>query len=344
MPDDIDLTAELDEAEAIVMGDDEQAGWHSATMMAWDLAGRPRRDSLPVSLFPGRCAVCGTEAEETVPAKATVGAASFTSRDLLACPRSDVTCYPCAWALARLEPPHALTRTWTVACAPGTDLGASNPKAVPAGPVIAVAAADGDGTRIRYDGSAGDPGAYGPLPDPARAGARLRGDGYERAAEWEPAGTAWRVPVRRRRTPGLLFTSKNDMRPVARLLASPPDGPWCAAVADTGQKHTLPWTPLNYGRGRWRVRFESEDVTAVPGEFAALLTRSALLRRAGLGRDEVCALEPGPWKLTRDVLPLWRVHCAALMPYRGSGLLRLANLMITAKEHTVTVTAPPAGS
>ncbi len=239
----------------------------TATRMAWDLAGQPRRDSLPVSLLPGRCAVCGTMAEETVAASLTVGQASFTTRDHLADRAGDLTCYPCAWALAG-RPPYAL-RTWTVACAPGRDLGPPNPKSAPAAPAA----------------------------------------------------------------PGLLLTAKNDMRAVAMLLCDPPDGPWCAAVADTGHKHTLPWTPVNHGAGRWRIRFEAEDVTAAPARFRDILGRSAALRHAGLGRDEVAAMDPAPWKLSRGVLPLWREHAAVLLPYRGSAVLRLANLMIT-REHS----------
>jgi len=150
----------------------------SATAMAWDLAGQPRRDSLPVSLLPGRCAVCGTDAEETVPAKATVGAASFTSRDLLAYPRSDVTCYPCAWALAG-RPPHAL-RTWTVACAPGRDLGPSSVKAVPCSPVLGCAVSFSGWLLLTGPGQ----GALSAVEaaDAALLDARLRRAGLERAA------------------------------------------------------------------------------------------------------------------------------------------------------------------
>jgi hypothetical protein len=236
-----------------------------ATAMAWHLAGRPRRDSLPAQDRPGTCTVCGAHVSQTVPARLTAGNKTFTDQHLLAA-RSDVTCYPCAWVMAG-KPPHAL-RMWTVACAPGRDLGPCNPKQV----------------------------------------------------------------ITDRPRPGLLLTARDDMRQVARLLCSPPAGPWCAAVAETGQKHTLPWTPVNHGGGRWQVRMDQADVVSDPAEFAALLSRSAVLRKAGFTGDEISSMDPNVAKLTAERLPLWAQQAPHLMPYKDSAVLRLANFMIK-KEH-----------
>jgi hypothetical protein len=156
---------------------------------------------------------------------------------------------------------------WTVACAPGRDLGPSNPKQVITG---------------------------GPRP-------------------------------------GLLLTARDDMRQVARLLCGPPAGPWCVAVAETGQKHTLPWTAVNHGAGPWRARFEQRDVASDPGSFAMLLGRSAALRAAGFTGEEVTSLDPGG-KLTAERLPAWLEHAPRLEPWKGSHALMLANFMIK-KDH-----------
>jgi hypothetical protein len=239
----------------------------TATGMVWELAGQPRRDTLPASLLPGRCAVCGALADETVPVKATVGNATFTDQYLLAVPSSGRTCYPCAWVMSG-KPPDCL-RTWTVACAPGLDLGPSHPKSAPV------------------------------VPAPG---------------------------------PGLLLTARNDMRPVARLLTSPPGSPWCIAVAESGQKHALPWTPVNHGGGRWRVRMDALDVHGTPEVFRTVLGHAAALRAAGFTAAEIEALDPGG-KLRAATLPAWREHAVPLSPWQRSPLLHLA-CFIPNKEHS----------
>jgi hypothetical protein len=239
----------------------------SATALAWDLAGRPRRDETPLVTVPGTCAVCGTITEETVAAKATVANGTFTDQYLLRAPSSPLTCVPCAWAMAG-KPPRSL-RNWTVACAPGRDLGPSNPKAEPAVP----------------------------------------GD-----------------------HPGLLLTARNDMRAVAMLLCGPPDGPWCVAVAESGQKHTLPFTPVNTGHGAWRVRMDAVTVACDPAVFAELLGRSARLREAGFPGAAIEALDPPVHLLDKTRLAVWLEHAGYLRPWKDSPALHLANFMIK-KEH-----------
>lgn len=195
-----------------------------------------------------------------------MGGSSFTEHDKLADPHGKWTCYGCAWALAG-RPPQAV-RQWSVACAPGHDLGPSHPASVKA--------------------AAGE-------------------------------------------HPGLFLGNRKDLRPLAGLLVSPPDGPWLATVTESGQKHCLPWASVNHGAGRWHVRMDGADARAEPGEFAGLLGRSALLRKAGFTGAEITACDPGG-KLTRERLPAWREHVPHLIPWRGSAVLHLANLIVV-KEH-----------
>lgn len=55
------------------------------------------------------------------------------------------------------------------------------------------------------------------------------------------------------------YWNKADKPAMRGWLRAPKQGPWFAAIADTGQKHVLPWTPISYGP-RGRVRFEERDV------------------------------------------------------------------------------------
>ena len=71
-----------------------------------------------------------------------------------------------------------------------------------------------------------------------------------------------------------------------RMATSSPLEPctWFAAISDTGQKHVLPYTPINMRRGSGRVRFEESEVFIPPassrlwslvGDMTELLTAGA---------------------------------------------------------------------
>ena len=245
-----------------------EAVYPSAAAMAWEQAGRPLRATLPPAPLPSpqQCAACGTVTTEPVPARMTIGGPTFTEHDKLTGPRSDWTCYPCAWVMSG-RPPDAI-RMWSVACAPGLDLGPSHPASVKAVP----------GTH-----------------------------------------------------PGLFLGNRKDLRPLAALLCTPPDSPWCATMTGTGQKHCLPWAEVNHGAGRWHLRMDTADARAEPAEFTGLLARSAMLRQAGFTGAQITAVDPGG-SLTRERLPAWREHAPHLTPWRGSSALRLANLIVV-KDH-----------
>lgn len=128
------------------------------------------------------------------------------------------------------------------------------------------------------------------------------------------------------------FTSRADMRAVVDTLADPPDGPWLVSVAESGQKHTIPYTRVNHGRGRWTVRMDARDITATPDQFRTVLGHALRLREAGFRAEEIERLEPPVGRLNAAALPVWLHHAEALRPYAGSPLLHLA-VFLPNKEH-----------
>lgn len=129
------------------------------------------------------------------------------------------------------------------------------------------------------------------------------------------------------------FTSRADMRAVAATLARPPEGPWLVAVAESGQKHVLPYTPVNSGTGRWRIRMDALNVDAAPAEFRTAFAHTVALRAAGHSAGEIEDLSPHYSRLaTHEALEVWRHHAAALAPWRSSPLLHLTTFMVN-KEH-----------
>lgn len=128
------------------------------------------------------------------------------------------------------------------------------------------------------------------------------------------------------------LTARNDMRQVVALLADPPDGPWLVSIAESGQKHHLPYARINHGRGRWTVRMDAVDVTATPDQFRHVFGHVVALRKAGYTAAEIEQLSPPVHKLTGDGLATWRHHSMALVPYKGGALVHLATFLIN-KEH-----------
>ncbi len=99
------------------------------------------------------------------------------------------------------------------------------------------------------------------------------------------------------------LTPNKGGKPAMRaFLRAPHAGPWFAAIADSGQKHIVPWTPVNpAGTKRGRVAFEDRTVTI--GDWAALDATTALLT-GGTTKEEILRGDYGQraWQLCGDAL------------------------------------------
>lgn len=149
--------------------------------------------------------------------------------------------------------------------------------------------------------------------------------------------------------PHLCLTNRKDMRPIAAILANPPrDGsPWLVAVAESGQKHTAPFAPVNHGTGPWTVRMDSTMITSNPDEWRAVISRVAALRAAGFSAVSIETGQPHFAALAGDGLAAWRAHAPHLAPWQaidatqGAPLLHMANLMITKETNEHYLAAYP---
>lgn len=84
---------------------------------------------------------------------------------------------------------------------------------------------------------------------------------------------------------GYSNASKGEKPTIREFLARRHAAPWFAAIADSGQKHVLPWAPMN-GPGRaGRVLFD-EQAIAVPDD-QGLVEEMAALLTAGATKDEM---------------------------------------------------------
>lgn len=271
----------------------------TAVRMAWDAAGQPAHPKAR-DLAAG-CIACGVDHGRTLRAADALG----KNYDLLTAARPDLStvCEPCAWALAG-KPPNTL-RMWSILTTSGTAL-------PPHGPHLALASAVAKLAEATADGS-----------DTARVKAAEAA-----VAKAEAAVARLPFPVWERAH----LCNRGEQSAVVAALTDPPDDYWACTVAVSGQKHLLPYAPVNApGAARILVRFETCDIETEPAGIAALIGACAALRLAGHGPDAIHAVTPTVPALTREGLAAWRAHSPVIAPHANSPLLGLA-LHLTTKE------------
>lgn len=101
--------------------------------------------------------------------------------------------------------------------------------------------------------------------------------------------------------------NKANKREMRDWLRAPKTGPWFAAIAESGQKHVLPWTPLNRGM-RGAVRFE--EATVRVGDLGMIDAMSSLLT-AGATKEEIETGHYGPraWQLAQAPVEWFEEEC-----------------------------------
>lgn len=148
------------------------------------------------------------------------------------------------------------------------------------------------------------------------------------SAAWEqaPANHAKVAPLIDP-APAVHLQNKADLSAHLSLLLSPPTCEWFVSLADTGQIHTLPYTPMNRGDG-WQIRLERDDIRSDSRTFGCALHAVASAYAAGFSTDAIATGEPHPTSLLRAGIAAWRRLDAPLQPIRGGALMRLALFFI----------------
>lgn len=130
--------------------------------------------------------------------------------------------------------------------------------------------------------------------------------------------------------PGATITNRGNTRPIIRTLCSPPAGQWFVSIAQSGQKHILPYTTVNTGaEAIYTVRFESTDVRTSPAAFANTLRSLARLRDAGFSAEEITTGRLGSSRLTVDTLTTWRALYPPVEAIRTSPLVAMCLWLLT---------------
>lgn len=98
---------------------------------------------------------------------------------------------------------------------------------------------------------------------------------------------------------GLVTATKGEKDRIRAWLAKPKRGRWFAAIAESGQKHVIPWTPWNgAGTTRGVIRFEERDVVCSTADLLALVADMTAFLTAGATKETIESgdYSPNQWR------------------------------------------------
>lgn len=133
--------------------------------------------------------------------------------------------------------------------------------------------------------------------------------------------------------------SKGEKPAILSFLRAEHTGLWFAAIADSGQKHVLPWTPVNQPGTRRGVVLFDETLVTLPIHAAAgwaIVEHMAALLTAGATKDEIATARYGAraWQLCDERL---RAFEEAWGEKRGGAWFALALWLAQRDEEQVAV-------
>lgn len=183
-----------------------------------------------------------------------------------------------------------------------------------------------------------------PVPGrPAKDGKKFGGNFRNYSSLWE---RGWESPIfaPERDSSGRIIgyngpaglsyvnASKADKDYVRSFLAREHGGVWFAALADSGQKHVIPWAPMN-GPGRGGVVLFDEQLVQVPDSLA-LVDEMTLLLTAGATKEELGSgdYSARAWQMCGAML---RAFDETHGQHRGGGWFTLALWLAQRDEETV---------
>lgn len=107
-------------------------------------------------------------------------------------------------------------------------------------------------------------------------------------------------------------------------LLNPPEPPFTIAIAESGQKHILPWAQEAHSCDRFPVQFEMDALYIDRLEFAILVSIYEDLMALGFSKTEI---DTGDYKSDKlmNNLERWEELERAIQPHRATRLLELVS-------------------
>lgn len=112
---------------------------------------------------------------------------------------------------------------------------------------------------------------------------------------------------------------------IRRWLLEPPEPPFTIVVAESGQKHLLPWAMTAQDRNYFPIMFEKDVLYIERQGFAALMTAFENLMRMEFSKKEILTGQYRSDRLAKAIGAGWGESESIILPYRGTRLLELIN-------------------
>ncbi|UFP97184.1 hypothetical protein [Gloeobacter morelensis] len=119
------------------------------------------------------------------------------------------------------------------------------------------------------------------------------------------------------------LATRSDIR---GWLLEPPTPPFEMVVAQSGQKHTLPFAVTGWDREYFALLFEMDTVWIRKTQLRGLLEIYESLLDLGFSKTEIDTGEYRGERLAKSLTPWWPLE-EKIVPYRGSRLLELVSFV-----------------
>lgn len=311
------IERELDRIQHTIDGreaQDLEAAVTSPAQLVHAAMGYPRVDGATELTFaPERCWVCGGACSRAFPRGKWVGS-NFTSHAQCCAPHSEWVCEACAYVCSRTSP------------VPGRPAGKCQVCLGTMRVVKAAASGKGRGAKVGDDcpkcGGTGE----------AASGGNFRNYSHLFEEGWTPPPCGEDTSPTR----GYLNASKGEKPLIRDFLLRPKQGTWFAAIADSAQKHVLPWAPLNAPGVRGLVLMD-EALVSIPDNPRPLVDDIMELLTAGVTKDEVLSgnYTPRAFQLAQEMVIAFEAGHGA--GKRGSEWFALAVWLSQRDEEQVAV-------
>ena len=231
----------------------------SPTRIVWEAAGEPEVAS--ASAGAGRCYICCGEVTCGVPVQDWLGS-SFVDQNRARCPTASHVCEACAFVMSRISP-------------------------VPGRPPGKCSVCEGTLSVVKTPDKGKGRGSKAGDPCPKCKGTGLNPFG----GNWRSYSHCWED--------GHCYVnaSKGEKPTIRAFLEREHTGLWFAAIADSGQKHVLPFTMIN-PPGRRGIVLMDEVRVSIPEDQSLTAIMTDLLTR-GTTKEGIETGRHGAWAFDR---------------------------------------------
>lgn len=119
---------------------------------------------------------------------------------------------------------------------------------------------------------------------------------------------------------------------IRSFLVNPPEPPFTLAIAETGQKHILPWAQEAESKTLFPVQFELDTLYLNHADFLKLLNNYEFLMGLGFSKTEIDSGDYRSDRLMKVMGDEFFAREEVIALHRGSRLLQLVSFVAVASE------------